>query len=147
MTDHDILIRVLRRESRSLLQYVRDSYPWASIGEAAIRDQLLGMAEREAETLARIARFLQARRVALPVLGPFPTAYTNCNFLSVHALIPRLIDDSRHRLAELDKDSDALREEPTRALVERLREQMQQHLRQLEELASTHSTPLAAVSR
>lgn len=145
MIDHELLVDVLRRESRSFLQYVRESYPWASVSESALRDQILALADREAEILARIARLLQSRRVPLPIFGTFPTSYTSSNFLAARALIPRLLEDGRRLLAELDRDLEFVADEPGRQLLEALQQRKREHLQILESMI-TSAVPAAAAS-
>jgi cytosine/adenosine deaminase-related metal-dependent hydrolase len=146
MSDEEILSRIVRRESRSFLQYVRDSFPWASVGDAAIRDGIVAMADKEADRIAQLARFLQARRVPLPVLGPFPTSFTNSNFLAAQALIPRLLDDARHRLTLLNHDAELLHDEQARSLVEAFRQEKQEHLHRLEAMRSFRAAPTMAAA-
>src|SRR5262249_6113091 len=65
MTDQ-ILPELLRRESRSFLQYVHESYPWAKgQSEVALRDTILRMADAEAAQTAKLGRMLQRRHIAV----------------------------------------------------------------------------------
>ncbi len=70
MTDEVLLPELVRRESRSFLQYVRESYPWAKgPSETMLRESILRMADAEAEHSARLGRLLQKRHIPLPGLG------------------------------------------------------------------------------
>ncbi len=141
MIDQQVLIDVLRRESRSFLHYVRESYPWASVREAALREQILTLADREVEVLARIARFLQSHRVPLPILGTFPTGFTTANFLAARALVPRLLDESRRLLADLNRDLEFVTDDEVRQLLETLRQQKRDIVQTLEKM---EVSPVAA---
>jgi hypothetical protein len=105
------LAEVLRREERSLLQYVRAAEPWAPPADRKLRDEVRRLADDEAEALDRLAAFLQSRRVPLPEAGGFPTAFTSLNYVAIRSLLPRLIAGQEQDLTALEADQKSLSED------------------------------------
>jgi len=105
MSDATVLPELIRRESRTFLQYVRESYPWAHAGkDEQLRARLLGMSEEENAEIMRLGRLLQRRRITPPYLGAFPTSFTDFNFLAISFLIPKLAASQRRDIEELERD-------------------------------------------
>jgi hypothetical protein len=104
MTDQELLPMLVRRESRSLLQYVRESYPWSQTKDHDARDKVLAAAETEGQLLAQLGRLLQKRHIPMPGLGAFPTSFTNMNYVSLSFLMPRLVAAQRQSLHDLEND-------------------------------------------
>ena len=80
--DADLLKEIVRRESRSLLQYVGDSFPWTTRQERETLPMLRSMIEEEREAAAALARFLASQRQTPPYLGAFPQSFTTINFIN-----------------------------------------------------------------
>jgi hypothetical protein len=99
-----ILEDVVRRESRSLLVYVGDAYPYTnSDGEprlAALRRAI----KEVASAVVELGRFLLKNRVTPPPLGAYPASFTAYNFVALSFLVPRLIDAERRSVAALEAD-------------------------------------------
>jgi hypothetical protein len=127
---------ILRRESRSVLIYVAEAYPWTnSTGTKALAGlQHLIAVEREA--IACLGRFLVRQRIPLPYLPSYPAHFTTINFLALDFILPRLIEHERQSIAELENDLAAVKNPAARAEVEKLLDLKRKHLPQLEELAS-----------
>src|SRR5260370_2688881 len=105
MSDATVLPGLIRRESRSFLQYVRESYPWAHAGkDEQLRARLLAMAEEENAEMLRLGRLLQKRRITPPFLGAFSSSFTNSNFLDVSFLVPKLAGAQRQDIAVFERD-------------------------------------------
>lgn len=100
-----VLQELLRREGRSLLHYVSESFPWTRPEEKAAVARLQEMVKEEADGAARIARFLSQNHV-VPAgpLGPYPMAFTNINYISLDHLMPMLKEHQHTRIAELEAD-------------------------------------------
>lgn len=129
-----VLQAAFRRESQSLLQYVREAFPWARSGAREPVAVVLKVSDEEAHALADLAQFLHRRHVALPYLGNSPD-YTGFNYVGVDFLLPRLVAVEREGIAHLEQDRAALAgDEAARHHVERLLEMKRRHLKQLEEL-------------
>jgi hypothetical protein len=137
MSDLLVLPELLRRESRSLLQYVREAFPWAAVKDIAARTKVLSAGEAENEMLAQLGRLMQKRHIPLPALGAYPTSFTSMNYVSLSYLIPRLAAAERQTLADLERDLPKVQDEQIRGRLEALRELKRRHLANLESLVGT----------
>jgi hypothetical protein len=135
MTDRLILPDLLRREARSFLQYVHESYPWAKGDSEKLRVAILQIAEAEAAHNAKLGRLMQKRHLPWPGLGAYPTSFTNSNFLDAAALVPKLLAAERQSLADLERDLLQVSDEETRAALQAYRDLKRQHVEQFESLA------------
>jgi len=135
MSDAILLPELMRRESRTFLQYARESYPWAHSGkDAELRARLMAMADEENAAIALLGRQLQRRHITLPFLGAFPSSFTNSNFLSISFLVPKLAAAQRQDIGELVKQVPAIAEADLRAQVESYCDLKKRHLQELEAL-------------
>src|SRR6516164_8262516 len=98
------LQELLRRESRSFLLYISDSFPWTTSEEKESLAQLQSLSEEERKATTGLARFLARQRIALPHLGSYPVGFTTLNFVSLDHLLPMLIDSERRAIGDLDED-------------------------------------------
>jgi hypothetical protein len=136
-----VLEAVVRRESRSLLQYVAEAFLWTTPAEQAALARLQRIIAAEQKAVARIADFLQRRRHVAPYLGPYPMAFTNLNFVSLDHLLPVLAEHQQRALADLDRDLAAVTDPGARAVLEQLRDVKRGHL---SDLKSTAAAPAGA---
>jgi hypothetical protein len=139
-----VLDAVVRRESRSLLQYVAEAFPWTTPAEQAALARLQRLIAEERAAVARVADFLQRRRHVAPYLGPYPMVFTNLNFVSLDHLLPVLAEHQQRALAELDRDLAAVTDPGARAVLEKLCAVKREHLAALKTL--TDAPAAAAVS-
>jgi hypothetical protein len=135
MIDGMLLPEILRRECRSYLQYIRESFPWANGADQALRAKLLGLAEAENLALGGLARAMQKRHITLPHLGAFSPSFTTSNFLAVSYLVPRLAAAQRKAIVELERDLPLIHDADSRAQFEGYRNLKRVHLQELESLA------------
>jgi hypothetical protein len=134
--DAAVLEAVIRREGRSLLQYVSESFPWTtSVGDTT-PDKVRDLAREERDALAVLTKFLARRRHTIPYLGAFPMAFTTMNFVALDYLLPRLAEDGRRAIDALQRDRSALAEADTRAQLDKFIELKQRHLKALEALTT-----------
>jgi len=134
-TTQAILQEVFRRESRSLLRYLTESFPWTTPERQAAVTLLQTWSLQEQEILAGIARYLQRHQVELPYLGAFPMDFTTINFIGLDYAVPRIIEAEKRDLADLQRDLNNLADGTARDLVEALIAVKEQHLKELQELA------------
>ncbi len=134
-----MLHNLIRRESRSMLQYAREAYPWSKANEHAACDTVQAIAAEQGESLARLGRWLAKQRAPVPSLGAYPMHFTTMNFTAVHALTPRLAADEQQRIADLEKTCSALSAGEARALVQALLDLKKSHIQRLSELHSSAS--------
>ncbi|MFL5341555.1 MAG: hypothetical protein ACJ8F7_15525 [Gemmataceae bacterium] len=133
MNDATLVPELIRRESRTFLQYVRESYPWAhGVGDTAHRGRVMAMADEESAEIGKIGRALQRRHIPLPFLGAFPSGFTTSNFLAVSFVIPKLAATLRHDIAELEPLVRTIADAELRAQFEAYVETKRRHLRELE---------------
>jgi hypothetical protein len=127
-----LLVNLVRREQRTFLQYVRDSFPWVARDAEGALARLHAMAEAEAKAVTRLGRWLQRRRVPVPPPEPYPMDFTDWNFVALDALRPRLAEEQRKDVAALEHDLAAVTDAEARALVEQLLGVKRSHLHALE---------------
>jgi hypothetical protein len=136
----DLLQEIVRRESRSLLSYVGDAFPWTTGkgGQALKRLQDLVAAEREAT--AELGRYLTRRLQPLGYIGAYPTGFTTLNFMGLRHVLTRLVEWEKKSIRELEYDLSALRgDAEARALVEKMLALKRTNLETLEVLAAEQS--------
>jgi hypothetical protein len=130
---------ILRRESRSFLQFVAEAYPWTTPKERAALETLLKLIAYEREGVVMLGRFLVHRHVELPYLGTYPENFTTMMFVSLEFLLPRLVDEQRQGIDALEADLALVTDPAARAAVEQLLDRKRRHLPILEDLAATHA--------
>jgi hypothetical protein len=135
-----VLQDLLRRESRSVLIYVAEAYPWTTWAEEKTLADLQRLIAAEREAVACLGRFLVRCRIPLPYLPPYPAHFTTINFLALDYLLPRLIEQERRSIADLERDLAAIKDPAAHAEVEKLLALKRRHLPRLEELASTQTS-------
>jgi hypothetical protein len=131
-----VLQNLLRRETLSLLQYVGEAFPWAAPGEEAALDRLRKLVAEDRESTAALGRFLTRLRRMPPYLGTYPTSYTSLGFVSLDFLLPRLAEEQRGSVAELERDLAVITDPEARAELERMLAMKRRHLATLEELTA-----------
>jgi hypothetical protein len=139
-----VLQEILRRESRSVLTYVAEAYPWTRWAEEKSLTALQQIIAAEREAAAGLGRFLVRQRIPLPYLPPYPSHFTTINFLALDFLLPRLIEQERRSIADLERDRAALKDPAAQGEVDKLLVLKRRNLPRLEELASTQ--PQASVT-
>jgi hypothetical protein len=130
---------IVRRASRSMLQYVGESYPWAGDGEADLLGKVQRIIAEEEEAIEGLAAFLRKKRIGIPYLGPYPQNFTNINYVSLDYLMPLLLAWQRQWVEILEKDAAQIQDAEARAEVEKLLSVARRHLDDLEKLTATHA--------
>jgi rubrerythrin len=141
---YSLLEDIARRENRSLLQYVRDSYPWMTPDEREVLPQIRIMIVEERQGVAELVRFLYSHRRPPPYLGTFPTSFTSLSFVSLDHLLPILARNERKELERLQVEVDLLTDLEAKALVQKIIANKRRHLEMLQSLAAAHSRPAVA---
>lgn len=98
----DFMHALIRKEARSLLQYIGESYPWASHERMDALESLLHIAKHEAHQIDRLARWCIKNKLGNPPLGAYPQSFMGINFSSLEFLLPLLINDHKKRIADLE---------------------------------------------
>lgn len=142
---HIVLLHALiRRESRSLLQYAREAYPWSKANAPAAGAAVQAMGAAEAEMVGRLSQWMAKQKAPISSLGAYPMQFTTMNYTSVHSLLPRLIADAQVRIAEIERSCLVLPAGEGRALVQSLVDLKKAHLERLRELQATTTPPALA---
>ncbi len=96
-----------RREGLGLLQYARQTTPFAKRADRPVVTRMLQMGEDEGKILEKMADQLLAGRTNAPMLGGFPSSFTNFNYFDVWKLLPLLIADSERLIGCLREEVSA----------------------------------------
>ena len=139
-----LLEDIARRENRSLLQYVRDAYPWITPDEREVLAQVRVMIEEEQQGVGDLVRFLYSHHRPPPYLGSYPTSFTSLSFVSLDHLLPLLASHERQELARLQREVELLTDPEAKALIEKIIANKRRHLEALQSLAAAHSQPAVA---
>lgn len=131
-----LLLKVLHRTARSLLNYVHDSFPWVTPEEegALVGLRKIIAAERRATTA--IADFLQRHRVSIPPMDAYPASFTSINFVGLDHLLPLLASEEDRAVRELEADLSRIKDHEARKLVQDLIEVKRRHRQQLSSRAA-----------
>jgi hypothetical protein len=139
-----VLHDVVRRESRSVLTYVGDAFPWTAARDGAALERVRALIAAEGEAVAALGKYLTKQRAPVGFLGSYPSSFTTINYLSLEHLLPRLLDFETQALADLERDLAAVHDPQARALVEKLADLKRSHVAVLEELIKTTPQPASA---
>jgi len=134
-----LLQDLVRRASRSMLQYVGESYPWASDGETDVLAKVQAVIAEEEQAVEGLATYLRKRRIAIPYLGSYPEIFTHINYVSLDFLLPKLLVWQRKWTGILEKDAAQIADAEARAEVEKLVAVARCHVNELEKLATSHA--------
>src|SRR6266849_5846640 len=141
---YTLLEGIARRENRSLLQYVRDSYPWITPDERQVLAQIQAMTAEEQQGVAELVQFLISGRRPPPYLGTFPVSFTSLSFVSLDHLIPMLAAYERQELEKLQGEINEITDPAAKQLVHKIAANKTRHLETLQSLAATHSQQAVA---
>lgn len=92
---------LIRKEARSLLQFVGEAFPWAGRAGEKDRASFLAIAKHEKNLLDDLSRWCQRNKLGAPALGSYPHEFMDSNFLAIDFLLPKIVDEQTRRLAEL----------------------------------------------
>src|SRR5262245_8586178 len=136
----DRLQECVRRESRSLLQYVRKAPLWADPKERPALERLRSMAQAELDATDALGLWLQKQRAGILHLGPFPTGFVDFNDSAFRHVLPSLVREQAHLVNELETDAAAVAEPGAKSLVQSMLELKRSHHAEFSTLlASTNS--------
>lgn len=132
-----ILQSIFRRLSRSLLQYVRDAFPWTTTVDQDRLQVLRVLIDAEEKADARLGAFLRRRRIPLPYIGPYPQTFTNINYVTLDYVLPHLIAQEKAEIVELERDVAKLWDDlEAREQAQAILDMSRKHLVALEELSA-----------
>jgi hypothetical protein len=134
-----VLEELVRRESRSLLSYVGDAFPWTTAAGGPALTTLNQLIRQERQAVTDLGRHLVRRRVTPPFLGSYPASFTSWNFIDLTALLPRLLEAQRRAISELQADLPKIHDAPAKQEAERLLAVKKRTLAGLESIPSPAS--------
>src|SRR5262245_41497894 len=102
-TTSEFLQVLLRKETRSLLQYASESFPWAPAKHEKELKALRHMAKTELEGLALLAKVMSRHKIGIPFAGAYPQSFTTMNFIDWSFFLPLLIADQKERIEDLQE--------------------------------------------
>lgn len=138
-----VIQEIVRREGRSFLQYVGDTFPWVADEDRTAFAQLQQVITEQRQGIGELIRFLTRRRAEAPYLGSYPEGFTTWNFVSVKALVPRLVADVRRGIDALAADLARISDPEALTLVEGYLTRKRKHLQALEAMAAPSPAPAA----
>jgi len=141
----EFLHALIRRESRSLMQYIGESYPWAGHDRQAALQTVLDVAKHEQHQIDRLIRWCIKAKLGNPALGAYPQSFLGINFSSIEYLLPLLIDDQKKRIADLEWSYISAPAD-SHGLIRDLLLAKKKHLEKLQGLAIPTSAPIPAAS-
>jgi len=134
-----LLQDLVRRASRSMLQYVGEAYPWTPDTNTDLLHKVRAVIDEEEAAVEGLAGFLRKKRIPIGYLGSYPQNFTILNFVSLDYLMPRLLDWQRKWTAVLDRDSALIADPEAKGEVAKLVAVARRHLDELEKLAASHA--------
>jgi hypothetical protein len=134
-----LLQEIVRRESRSMLTYVGEAFPWTSSRGADALARLKEIVATHNNAVAALGQYLTKLRQPLGYLGSYPSNFTTINFLSLEYILPKLVASERANVAALDRDLHSISDKDARAQIEKLLDVKKKQLEKLEFLAASHT--------
>lgn len=130
MIDDATLARLhecVRRECRSLLQYVSEVSLWVGPDDRSAYDLVRDWAHSERQQVQCVADWMQRHTSGRFPLGQFPTAFTTWNDTSFRHALPVLVREHQANLAALEADASATIQVEPRGMLDHLVELKREH--------------------
>jgi hypothetical protein len=137
----ELLQHLVRKEARSLLQYVAESDPWTT--QPARRELIKSLAHEEQEGVGKIVRYLMRCRVLPAVPDGYPSNFTTINFVALEHLIQPLVEYEDKSIHDLQRQYDMISDDPARTLVHDYLEMKRRHRQALLDPADAVAPPPA----
>ena len=120
---------------RSLLQYVSESWPWASADEDDVRQAVDALSNRQRHHVGLIAELLEQREWSID-FGTYPTEFTDLHYVALDYLLSELATHEAGLMPEIELLTRQCGDDPEAApLAERILADHRDEVRQLEALA------------
>jgi rubrerythrin len=139
-----LIADIIRRESRSLLQYVGESYPSLTPDQQDTWSQIQKMIEEQLHGVADLMRLLQRRHQPPPFTGSYPASFTSLSFVSLGHLIGLLVIHERDDLQYLQRQIGILADPEANEFVQNIIESKRRHLEALQSLTAKNLQPVVA---
>ena len=86
----------------SLLQFVGEVSPWSPANAGAARDTVVRLLSQQRQHVELLVGLLTERRIPVE-FGIYPADFTDLHFLSLKAMLPRIVENQNAILAGLDE--------------------------------------------
>jgi hypothetical protein len=139
-THHNSLIAdLLIEQSRCLLQYVGECWPWVADDDTE-RSVIDAMVARQQQGVARLVNLLNGRRQTID-FGTYPTEFTDLQYLALSHLLGLLVQ-SQQALVDLfgRAATDAADDVEAAALIEDIHAIEGENLGRLQEMAAKQAS-------
>ena len=126
----NVLQGIVRRESRSLLQYVGESFPWTESREIEAPAKIQELMQEEQTAAVKLGQPAGQKTpsACLPIWGLFLRASPASIIVTLAYLVPLLIDYQKQSIADLERDIVQIADEETAAEVQKILEMKRRHL-------------------
>jgi hypothetical protein len=136
-----LLRDIVSRESRSLLLYMGDAFPWTASCDEPTLTALRALVKTESAAIIALGRYLVRRRVPPAPLSSYPSHFTSYNFIALDYLLRQLVETQRSSITALERDLPKITDADAKEQVAKLLDIKRRHLTQLEALAAPHPEP------
>ena len=119
---------VLRGEGHTLLQYACEAFPRFTASDQAELARLQSLADQEMAAARSLVTWFVRRQGQIPPTEPYPSWYTQINFISIPFLLPQLEKDHREAIARLQRAAASLTNPEARQLIQAIVEQKEKSL-------------------
>ena len=141
----DCLENILRREGRSLFQYVREVPLWVNLHDQNALARLRELANAELRVTEDLALWMQRHGASPIAFGAFPD-FTPYNDAALGYLLPLIVREQKQLLGELRTDRSAINDNEAASFLDKLIALKQSHISQLEALQpGRHTFTIATV--
>ena len=86
----------------SLLQFVGEVSPWSPANAGAARDSVARLVKQQRRHVDQLVELLTERRYPVE-FGVYPADFTDLHFMSLKAMLPRIIENQNALVTELDE--------------------------------------------
>ncbi len=130
---NDLLIQI----GRSFLQYVGESWPWASLSSNETRQTLERLAAEQQQSVAALARVLTEAGQYID-FGTYPTSYTSLHYVDVNYLLDQLVQNQESIVKACESTARTAASEPmTSSLLQEIVVVERRHLDELRKLTAS----------
>jgi hypothetical protein len=120
---NSVIQGVLSGECRTLLQYACEAFPRFTPGDQAELARLQSLADQELAAARNLMTWFARHGGHVPPTDPYPSWYTQINFISIPFLLPQLEKDHREAIARLRAALVAVGDPEARQCVQAILEQ------------------------
>lgn len=86
----------------SLLQFVGEVSPWSPANAGTARDAVAQAQQQQRHHVDQLVDLLSERRWPIE-FGLYPAEFTDLHFMSLKAMLPRIVENQNRIIAELDE--------------------------------------------